>query len=202
MKALVLSSHEIPLWLKLAYTLLVCLIVPFYWHEYGPANFLWFSDLALLLTLVALWFASRLLASMMAVSVLLLELAWNVDFFVRLLTGVQLTPLSRYMFNQTIPLFVRALSLFHLVLPPLLLWLVARLGYDRRAFFAQTLLAWLVLPVTYLFTDPARNINWVFRYSDEPQTLLPAPLYVVLLMVLFPICLYLPTHFALKKLFG
>src|SRR2546423_10095990 len=93
-----LLSHKIPLWLKIAYTLLICLIVPVYWREYGPANFLWFSDLALLLTLPALWFESRLLASMMAVSVLLLDLTWNVDFFTRLLTGAQLTPLSRYMF--------------------------------------------------------------------------------------------------------
>src|SRR5437588_1871557 len=170
-----LHGRKIPLWLKLAYTLFVCLIVPLYWREYGPTNFLWFSDLALLLTLPALWLESRLLVSMMALSVLLLELAWNVDFFGRLLTGVQLTALSRYMFNHTIPLFVRALSLFHIVLPPLLLWLVARLGYDRRALIAQTLFAWLVLPITYLSTSPARNIHWVFRYGHKPQTLLPAP---------------------------
>ena len=193
---------RVPLWLKLAYTLFVCLLVPVYWRAYGPTNFLWFSDIALLLTLAALWFESRLLASMLALSVLILDLAWNVDFFTRLATGVQLTPLSRYMFNQGIPLFVRSLSLFHVMLPLLLLWLVAHLGYDRRAFVAQTLLAWLILPVTYLCTNPARNINWAFGYGPQPQTLLPAPLYVCLLMLIFPLCLYLPTHFALKKMFG
>ena len=176
--------------------------MPVYWRAYGPTNFLWFSDLALLLTLPALWFESSLLASMMALSVLLFDLAWNVDFFTRLLTGVQLTPLSRYMFKPEIPLFVRTLSLFHVVLPPLLVWLVRRLGYDRRALYAQTLLAWLVLIVTRLSTNPARNINWVFTYGDTPQTLLPTPLYFALLLLAFPLCLYLPTHLALKKMFG
>jgi len=56
----------IPLWLKIAYTLFVCLIVPIYWRRYGPANFLWFSNIALLATVPALWLESALLASMMA----------------------------------------------------------------------------------------------------------------------------------------
>jgi len=38
----------IPLGLKVVYTLFVCALVPIYWREYGPANFLWFSDIALL----------------------------------------------------------------------------------------------------------------------------------------------------------
>lgn len=80
----------IPLWLKIADTLFVYLIVPIYWRRYGPANFLWFSDVALLLTVPALWLESPLLVSMMALAVALPELAWNIDFFVRLTTGVSL----------------------------------------------------------------------------------------------------------------
>jgi len=38
----------IPLGLKIIYTLFVCALVPVYWRQYGPANFLWFSDIALL----------------------------------------------------------------------------------------------------------------------------------------------------------
>ena len=79
--------------------------------------------------------------------------------------------------------------------------MVYRLGYERRALLAATLLCWVVLPITYLFTDPAKNINWVFGWSEQPQTWLPAPLYLVGMMLLFPLCVYLPTHFALQKLF-
>ncbi|MBA3486512.1 MAG: hypothetical protein H0T88_04875 [Lysobacter sp.] len=45
----------IPLELKLAYTALVAVIVVVYWFKYGPANFLWGSDIALLLAVLALW---------------------------------------------------------------------------------------------------------------------------------------------------
>ena len=45
------------------------------------------------------------------------ELAWNLDFFVRLTTGATFMGLSGYMFDGNIPLFIRALSLFHVGLP-------------------------------------------------------------------------------------
>ncbi|HLE62157.1 MAG TPA: hypothetical protein VI750_03405, partial [Pyrinomonadaceae bacterium] len=77
----------LPLWLKITYSLFACLLVAVYWVKYGAANFLWFSDIAVLLAVPALWLESNLLASMMAVSVTLLEAAWNIDFFGRLITG-------------------------------------------------------------------------------------------------------------------
>jgi len=193
----------IPLWIKMSYTLFVAVLVPVYWVHNGPAHFLWASDIALLTLVVALWRESRLLASMMAVAVLLPELAWNLDFFTRLLAGRDVIGLDAtgYMFNPAQPLWLRGLSLFHVFLPALLVWMLYRLGYDRRAFLATTLLSWVVLPVTYLFTDPARNINWVFGLGDQPQTWLSPPLYLMGLMLLFPLGVYLPTHRMLQKAF-
>lgn len=152
----------------------------------------------------ALWRASRLIASTVAVAVLLPELAWNLDFFARLIAGRGLTNLDAtgYMFNPAQPLWLRGLSLFHVFLPALLVWMLYRLGYDRRAWLAATLLCRVVLPATYLFTDPARNINWVFGLGETPQSLLPAPLYLIGLMLLFPFCVYLPTHLLLQKAFA
>ena len=135
-----LWDREIPLPVCVPYTLFVCILVPVYWRYYGPANFLWFSDLALLITLAALWLESPLLTSMQAVSVGLLELVWIADFVTRLVFGVRLVGMTDYMFKAEIPLLVRGLSLFHVVLPFLLFWLVYRLGYDKRAWMAQTLL--------------------------------------------------------------
>lgn len=59
------------------------------------------------------------------------------------------------------------LSMFHVFLPALLVWMLYRLGYDRRAWLAATLLCWVVLPATYLFTDPARNINWYSGWAKR-----------------------------------
>ncbi len=192
----------IPLWVKIPYILFVSVLVPVYWIEYGPANFLWFSDIALLAILVALWLENRLLASMMAVAVLFLELVWNVEFFMRVITGANLMGLADYMFDPKIPVFVRALSLFHVVLPVILFWMIYRLGYDKRALVLQTLLAWIVLPTSYLVSNPSDNVNWVFGLGNEPQNWMPGPLYVMVLMVLLPLLVYLPTHFALKKAFA
>src|SRR3546814_10131193 len=115
---------------------------------------------------------------MAAVGVLALELLWTLDF----LAGGRLVGLAGYMFESDKPLYLRGLSLFHLLLPPLLLWLLHRLVYDRRALVAQTALAWIVLPLTYLATDPAQHINWVFGTGTDSQDTLSPSLYFGLLM--------------------
>jgi hypothetical protein len=197
-----LGPGQIPLWLKASYTLFVGLLVPVYWAQYGPGNFLWFSDVALLTTVPALWLESPLLASMMALAVALPQLAWNFDFFCRLIAGASLTGLSSYMFDPKISLRIRALSLFHIPLPILLVWMIYRLGYDSRALVAQTLLAWMILLVSYLFSDRSQNINWVYGFGDKPQTRMPALLYLALLMIVFLVVVYLPSHLLFKWIFA
>lgn len=196
-----MGVEQIPLWLKIVYTLFLCVLVPVYWIHWGPRNFLWFSDIALLTTGAALWLESSLLASMMALAVGLPELAWNVDFFTRLLSRRQVFGLSQYMFDRNRPRFLRGLSLFHVALPLLLVWMVYRLGYDRRALAFQTLLTCIVLPVTYWLTDPAENVNWVHGPGSQPQRWMPPRLYLALILVLFPLVLYLPVHLVLLALF-
>ena len=188
-----MAGEPIALGLKIAYTLFLAVLVPVYWAHYGPRNFLWFSDIALLGAGAALWLESPLLASMMMLAVLLPECAWNLDFLGRLLTGHRMFGMSAYMFERERPRFIRALSLFHVPLPVGLVWLVHRLGYDRRAWLGQSLLALVVLPVTYWLTDPAENVNWVHGLG-APQRRLPPWLYLALLIVAFALVLYLPPH--------
>ena len=75
---------DIPLWIKIAYAGLLIVVLPVYAKCYGWRNFLWFSDIALIGIGIALWLESSLIASMMAVGVLLPELVWNVSYFARL----------------------------------------------------------------------------------------------------------------------
>lgn len=193
----------IPLWLKLSYTAFTAVTVGVYLRKYPLWNFLWFSDIALIATVPALWVESSLLASMMLVGVLLPELAWNAAFVGRLFTGKRLFGLTDYMFDPAKPLYVRAISLFHVFLPLLLLWMVARLGYDSDALVGQTLLAWIVLPLTYRLADPkAENVNWVFGWTAQPQKSVPPLAYLGLVMIGFPLLIYLPTHLLLEALFG
>jgi hypothetical protein len=192
----------IPLPLKIGYTLFLCVLVPVYWIHWGPKNFLWFSDIALLTTGVALWLESSLLASMMTLAIALPELAWNVDYFGRLLTGRQVLGLSGYMFDAGKPMALRALSLFHVGLPVVLLWLVHRLGYDDRAWVFQTVVAVVVLAVTYWITDPVDNVNWIYGPGSRVQTRLRPRTYLALTMIFFPVIIYLPTHLILRAVFG
>jgi len=191
----------ISLGLKIGYTLFVCVLVPIYWRQYGPANFLWFSDIALLAMVPALWLENALIASTMAVSIIFFEAIWNIDFFTRLATGKSLIGLSAYMFDPKIPLFIRALSCFHIGLPVLLLWALHRLGYDRRAFFCQTILALVVLPLSYLFSNPRENVNWVYGFGETAQRTLPAPIFLALVMLIYPIAIYLPAHLLFARIF-
>ena len=191
----------IPISVKIAYTLFVALLVPIYWRQYGPANFLWFSDIALLMMVPALWLQSRLLVSMVALSILLLELVWNIDFFFRLIRGVSLIGLSAYMFDPKIPFFIRGLSFFRILLPLLIVWALYRLGYNQRALPWQTLVAILVLPLSYLVSNPGENVNWAYGFGEKPQTSLPPPLFVLCLMLAVPIVVYLPMHLLLSRIF-
>jgi hypothetical protein len=195
-------GEAIPLWLKVLYTVYLCVLVPVYWVHWGPRNFLWFSDIALLATGAALWLESSLLASMMALAIALPELAWNADFFGRLLAGRQLLGLSGYMFDARRPLYLRGLSLFHVALPVILVWMVHRLGYDRRAWVAQTAVALVVLPLCWWLTEPGDNVNWVYGPGSAPQTAIPPVLYLAGVMVFFPVVIYLPTHLILRRLLG
>jgi len=193
---------KIALSLKLTYSIFVAWVIPIYWKQYGPANYLWFSDVALILLVPALWLESKLFFSALAVSVVLLELLWNVDFFVRLLTRSQLVGLSDYMFDSTISRSIRALSLFHVFLPAILIWYVYRLGYDSQAFLVQTFSAWVVLLLSFFLTKPKDNINWVYGFGKKPQTRLPKVIHLLLLMLGLPVLVYLPSHLVLKRLFG
>ena len=57
----------IPLWLKIAYTLVTAVITIVYLRKYGLPHFLWFSDIALIGAVPAMWLESALLSSVIAV---------------------------------------------------------------------------------------------------------------------------------------
>jgi hypothetical protein len=201
------SALRLPLWLKLAYTAFMAVLVPTYWGNYGPTNFLYFCDVALLITLVAVWIESPLLASMGAVGILASQALWVVDFLSNLV-GLPLTGMTDYMFAPDHSLFLRGLSLFHGWLPFLLVFLVWRLGYDRRALAAWTVVAWALVLICFFFMPPPRpdagltpvNINYVWGMSDAAaQTWVPAWAWVVGLLIGLPLVLYAPVHLLLSR---
>ena len=187
---------------KLAYTAFVVVVVAIWLRHYGWRNLLWFSDIALIGAVPALWLESSAIASVLAVAVLVPELLWNVDFGLRLLLRRRITGLTDYMFERERPRLLRAVSaLFHVPLPILLLWMLAEYGYDGEVGLAgAVVLAAVVLPWSRAVSTPERNINWTHGLGAV-RTSLPAQRYVLQLFVGFVLLVFMPTHLLLRAVF-
>lgn len=201
------KSTGIPLWLKLACTAWTVVLVVVYWQVYGPTNFLFFCDVALFSALIGMWTGNRLLVSAPAVGIVLPQLVWVVDVACEC-AGIRLLGMTSYMFNTATPLAPRLLSLFHGWLPFVLLYGVYRMGYDRRALFSWTGIAWTLIGICYAFipAPPAPagshlpvNVNFVYGIGATPQTWMDQNLYVVVYAVAMFALIFLPTHLVLRR---
>lgn len=193
----------IPLAVKLGYSAFMAVLVPVYLRHYGPTNFLYLCDVALLLTLAGVWLESPLLLSVATTGILVPQMFWLADFIVRA-TRRRATGMTDYMFDPRRSRLLRGLSLFHGWLPLLLVYLVARVGYDPRAFWVWTGLATLLLLVCYFYLPPPTprrqgitpvNINYVYGLSDEvPQRWMPQWAWMMVIVLGSPLLLYAPAH--------
>jgi hypothetical protein len=203
------DKRRIPLAIKLIYTAFVAVMVPVYLRAYGPTNFLYFCDVAVFLTLAGMWLESALPISMSSVGILLPQTLWLLDFGGQLL-GFHGLGMTAYMFDRNLPLFTRALSLYHGWLPLLLVWLLVRLGYDKRALPAWSAVATALVLISYFFLPPAGahlpnpntpvNIDYVYGFNDQaPQHWMNQNLYVVLWIAALCFLVFVPTHLVLRK---
>jgi len=188
---------RVPLWLKILWTVWVAVWAPLYWKFYGAQNFLYFCDLGNFFIAAALWLESPLLFSCQAAGLLLFQSLYTIDLLGAVLTGKHPIGGTEYMFDSGVPLFVRLLSLFHLVTPPLLLWAIWRLGYDDRGWKYQTLIAWVVVPTNY-FWRPQFDINWARGPFLREQHAVPGMVYLLGYLIIVPLAVYWPTHLLLQ----
>jgi hypothetical protein len=188
----------IPLWFKLAYTAFVLYVMAVWWKHYGWKNFLWFSDIAFIGAVPAMWLESAALSSVLTVAVLLPELLWNLDYVLRLLLRRRITGLTDYMFEPERPLLLRGLSLFHVPLPLVLLWLVAAYGYDASVGLpGAVVLAAIVLPLSRILSTPEKNINWTYGLGAKRVTW-PGWVFLPVLFLGFVLFVFVPTDWLLR----
>jgi hypothetical protein len=185
--------QRLPLWLKITWTVWLIVWAPLYWRQYGVQNFLFFCDLGNLLIGIGLWMESALIFSWAASGLLLFQTIYTIDLAGAFLTGHHKIGGTEYMFDPGLPLTLRLLSLFHVVTPPLLVWAICRLGYDRRGWKFQTLMAWIVVPVNY-FWRPERDVNWARGLFFHQQHAIPGWAYLLLYLTAVPLLVCLPTH--------
>jgi len=190
---------RIPLWLKIAWTLWLVVWAPVYWRQYGAQNFLFFCDIGNVLIGIGLWLESSLLFSWAASGLLLFQTIYTIDLAGALLLGRHFVGGTEYMFDPGLPLFIRLLSLFHVVTPPLLLWAIWRLGYDPRGWKFQTLMTWLVVPINY-FWRSEMDVNWARGLFFHEQHMVPGFVYLMAYLIAVPLFVYFPTHLFLDWL--
>ncbi len=191
-----MSENNIPLWIKTSYTAIALIIFPVYLYKYGASNFLWFSDIAFFVMVPAIWFKSRIIASMMAIGVLPIEIIWLVSLF----TGGAFLGIANYMYDPALPLWLRFLSFYHFPMIAVIVYMIYRFGYDRCALVPQIICSLFIIFLTYNFSDKADNINMIYPPKDiapfisDRSYLFFMPFALILLFIM-------PTHFILKKFF-
>jgi hypothetical protein len=193
------SRSTIPLAAKLVWTALVVVWFVVYWHQYGPRNFLYFCDLGNLLITLGLWLESRFILSWQAVGLLMFQILYDIDLLGAFLLGYHATGGTEYMFDPAIPLLVRALGLYHFIVPILLLWALRRVGYDPQAWKWQILIMVVVVPINF-FWHPEDNINFARGIGHE-QHLMPSWLYLLGYSIVAPLVVYWPTHKLLERFY-
>jgi hypothetical protein len=197
---------KIPLWLKLIFTVLFSVTIPSNIIHYSAINLLWFCDISIIITFFGLWFESSLLISMAALASVATQLVWQVDYFFHLVSGQRLFGFSDYMFDANLSTYSKAVSLFHVWMPYMLLYSLHIVHYNRKALAGQTLIGCMAILLSFLLTNdmfgPAGNLNKVYGLSDkEPQTWMAPWLWLIVVMAYCFFCIYLPMHFLFSRLF-
>ena len=182
-------------WVGLAW---LAVWIPAYWSFYGPVVFLNLCDIAVVLTCVGLWRGSALLLSSQAVSSLVVDLAWVLDLAWRGITGRHLIGGTEYMWDPAYPGWLRALSLFHIALPIVLIWSLRRVGYDLRAPYLQIGITAVVLVASRL-VGAAENANFAFTDPLFGRSWGPAPVHLAVILGGLAV-VYGLTHLVLRRL--
>ena len=205
-----LHNARIPLAVKLVYSAFVVCHLWINLRFYGPMNYLWFCDTAVLTTAVGLWMESSLLLSMTAVAFLGPAIIWNMDVATQLISSHSWWGVSAYLGDPQLPLPLRCASVFHFWLPFLLFYALYLVRYDRQALWVQTVVAIIVVILSRVIGGPPPahslhdvvNINCAYGTSDQaPQTKWPTWFYLTKLILKCWITMYLPLHLGLGWVF-
>jgi hypothetical protein len=196
----VTQSPPFPRWVRWISLVWLAVWVPSYALYWGWANFLHLCDVAVLLTCIGFARGDVLLLSSQAVSSLVGDVLWCLDAGWRLLAGTHLTGGTEYMWDTRFPFWVRLLSLFHVVLPALLLAALCRTGYDCRALRLQSGIAVVLLMASRLLGS-TRNLNYAFADPIFHRAFGPAPVHLAVIFAALTAVIYWPTHLLLARAF-
>jgi hypothetical protein len=194
------ARRGIPDWVRWLALLWLVVWFPVYWHAWGAGNFLHLCDVAVILTCIGLWTSNALLLASQAISSVVIDALWTLDVAAWLLLGRHFIGGTEYLFDGTMPLWIRLLSLFHIVMPFILLWCLSRLGYDRRGFGLQAAIA-LPVVIASRFVTPDKNLNFAQTAPFFHHQLGPAPVHLAITYLAVLVAVYFPTHLLCARVY-
>lgn len=183
----------------LCWSAMVIAVETFMARAEGVVHLLWFSHLGMLASVVLWWWPQRLAVSTLALTILLPELVWTLDFALGVAAGRSLTGATGYMWDARVDPDFRLLSLFHIPLPAIAWILLRRTGYDRRALATACACAAVVLPLGWWLGGEPYNLNWTWHF-DGVAPPFPAPWQMLFVLLALPLAVYLPSHLALRAI--
>lgn len=195
------QQRSIPAGVRLAAVAFLLVWAPVYWHFWGPTNLLFLCDIAVLLGCIGLALQSPLLISSQSLAIGFVSIFWIFDVAWHLFFGGGVIGGTDYMFDQNYPLWVRLISLYHVVLPLILLWATNRIGYDRRAFRLECSIAAIAILCSRA-AQPALNINFAFSAPVLHRQIGSTSVHLVLTFLGTIVILYAPAHFLMRRLFA
>lgn len=172
----------------------LAIYVPSYLQAYGALHFLQLCNIGVLLTCLAWLTRSALWLSTQWLAAPLIAVLWLADVTATLATGHPLHGGTLYLWDASIPWPARALSIYHVFLPLLLLHALRTTGYDRRALVVQSTLATVVMAISSMVATPQNNLNYLFQWPDGAVPVGPLWMRGVIQVILIVLILYVPTH--------
>jgi hypothetical protein len=178
-------------WLTLSW---LALYLPVYTQAYGVWHFFQLCNAGLIISCFAILSRQQLFISSQALGSSGIGLFWVADQLAWIGTGQPLHGGTAYLWQSSIPPLARILSIYHVVLPLILLWIVYRRGYERRAWLLQcSILAGTGL-IGVWFAPATENINYVFYWPDETVSYTISWPRLITMFLVVSCALYWPLH--------
>jgi hypothetical protein len=199
-------KQKVPLWFKVISTLLCGATLLFNALNYTLVDLLWFCDVAMILVIIGLWRENSLVLSLATLASIGPQFAWQIDYFYQLISDKPLFGFTDYMFTASNPTVNYIISLFHVWMPPILIYSLYLVRYNQRALKTQSGLSLLIILLSYSLTSdmfgPAGNLNQVYGPSaTAPQTWMHPWLWLFVIWLYTIVVIYVPTHFITARVF-
>jgi hypothetical protein len=173
-----------------------------WFYNHSIEQLLWFCDISLLLTGIALITRSRVIITAQFVGCFAYHLLWNMDFLIYLVSGHFLLGATNYMFYSDTSIAQKCLSLIaHTAIVPCTLYGIFIIGTSRKAWLFQWLQTLIIFCLTIIFTQPEQNINWMFgtRFGGITPSKTGSFIYYALMTLIPPFLLYLPLNYIIVR---